>query len=240
MDFYCGSYGLLHFTDSGDLDSSSAAFSTGYNYQLSERDTIGFSYQFTAFRFNPAIESINDNTVLATYGRHLTNRLSFKAGVGPDFFSVTQLFSPSPTTQTGWSSNVSLAYQLGQTSLNGSFNHGITAGSGVLAGSTSTLGQFTATHQFGQWTTINAAVGYSLNQSLPQVDTPTTTYNGLYASVGFNRKLSRSFSVNASYNFTNQTTTNATTCTGPGCALAFTKHQIWVGFSWDMHPIPIN
>jgi hypothetical protein len=236
---FTGSYGLLHFTDSGDLDSTSLVFSTGYNYQLTERDTLGFSYQFSAYRFNPAIESINDNTVMVTYGRHLTDRLMFKAGIGPDFFGVTPLLGPSPGTQIGWSSNASLAYQLVQTTLTGSFSHGISAGSGILAGSTSTLGQFSASRQVGQWTTLTGAVGYSLNQTLPQVGTPNASYNGIYASVGFNRKLSRSFSVNASYNFTHQTT-DAGVCTIVGCATEFTKHQIWVGFSWDMHPIPIN
>ena len=41
---FCGSYGLLHFTNPGYLDSAEYDFSAGYNYLLTVNDTIGFSY----------------------------------------------------------------------------------------------------------------------------------------------------------------------------------------------------
>jgi hypothetical protein len=237
---FTGSYGLLDFTDTSDLNSTDAAFSAGYNYQLSARDTLGVSYGFNAIRFSPAIESINDNTVQVSYGHHISNRLVLQAGVGPDIYTLTPFFGPSLGAQITFAANASLIYQIGQTTLSGSFSRGLTGGAGILEGASSNLVNFTASHKFGQRTTITGSVGYAANSSLPQAAVASTNYNTVNASVGFNRQLSRSFSVNASYNLLHQTT-NALACGAVvGCAGPVLRHQIWVGFSWDMHPVPLR
>jgi hypothetical protein len=236
---FTGSYGLLHFTNPINLDPTNGTFAVGYNYQLSPRDTIGVSYQFTAIRFTPPIQSINDNSVQVTYGHHISDRLIFQAGIGPDMYTSTPLFGPSNGLQTSLGANASLAYQLNHTSLNAAFTRGVSNGAGVIAGATSTGVVFSVSHHFGQWTTVNGAIGYASNHSLPQAAVATTNYNGVNASAGFTRQLSRSFSVNASYNLLNQST-NAPACSGVSCAGPVLRHQIWVGFSWDMHAVPLR
>ena len=236
---FTGSYSLLHFTDTADLDPTTASFSAGYNYQLSARDTLGVSYTFSAIRFNPAIESINDNSVQIIFGHHISNRLTVQAGVGPDVYNVTPLFGPALGVQVSWGANAGLLYQVGNTALSTSFSRGVSGGAGVVAGTTSTGVRFSATQKVGQRTTFTGAVGYNLNQSLPGVLETSTSYNTVNASVGFNRQLSRSFGVNASYNLLNQST-NALACIGIGCAGPVLRHQIWVGFTWDIQPIPLR
>jgi hypothetical protein len=234
-----GSYGLLHFTDSLNLDSTDTAFSAGYNYQMSARDVIGFSYVFNAFRFNPPIQSINDNAVQAIYGHHISDRLFFQAGAGPDLYTISSFFGTNNGTHSSWVANASLAYQVGHTNLNASYSHGVTGGAGILAGASSNTVQVGASRQFGQLTNVSGAVGYASNGTLPLTTATNITYGSVNASVGINRKISRNLSMSANYSLTYQGT-NAAACTGPGCAGAFTSHQIRIGFGWDMRPRPIN
>jgi hypothetical protein len=232
-------YGLLHYIAPGFLNTSNATISAGYNYSLSARDVIGVSYAFSAFRFSPAIETFNSHSVQFTYGRHISSRLMFQAGAGPQLYSITPIFGPGSGVQVSWGANASVSYQLGHTSLAGSFTHGVSGGSGVLTGAITSVATFSASRQFGQWTTFSGSAGYSMNNSLAQVGLPSVSYNGVYASAGFNRQLSRSFSVNANYSFSRQGT-NSGPCVGAGCADPFLRHQIWAGVTWNMRPIPLR
>jgi len=232
-------YGLLHFTSPGFLDSTDINLSAGYNYSLSARDVLGVSYGFSALRFSPAVESINTNLVQVTYWRHISNRLMFQAGAGPEFYTITALFGPSTGVKTSWSANASVNYQLGHTSLAGSFTHGVSGGSGVLPGATANVAAFTASRQFGQWTTLSGSVGYSMNNSLQGTVLTAVSYDGLYATAGINRQLNKSFTVSANYNFLRQGT-NSGPCVGTACANPFLKHQIWVGVTWNMRPVPLR
>ena len=199
---------------------------------------LGVSYQFSAFRFNPSVESINSHSVQVTIGHHISNRLMFQAGGGPQMYSVTPLVGPSTGLQLSWGSNVSMIYQLNHTTLSGFFSRQISGGSGILAGATTSQVGFTASRQIGQWTTFTGTVGYAVNDSLQLPGVPASSFSSVFASAGFSHRLSRSFSMNASYNFSHQGANTA--CAGPGCANTFLRHQIWVGVTWDMHPIPIN
>ena len=236
---FSANYGLLHFISPGYLDSSNIGVSAGYNYSLSARDVLGVSYAFSAFRFSPALESINSHLVQVTYGRHISNRLAFQAGAGPQLYNITPIIGPSEGVQLSWGANASLTYQLGHTSLGANFTHGVSGGSGILTGATTTVATFSASHQFGQWTTLNGSVGYSMNNSLAEIGVTAVNYDGLYASAGITRQLSRSFSVNGNYTFTRQGTNNGP-CVGPACADPFLRHQIWAGFTWNMRPIPLR
>jgi hypothetical protein len=236
---FSADYGLLHFIAPGYLDASNTTISAGYNYSLSARDVLGFSYAFSAFRFSPAVESINSNLVQVTYGRHISNRLMFQAGAGPQFYTVTPIFGPSAGVQTSWNANASLTYQAGHTSLSGNFSHGVAGGSGILTGATTSVATFSASRQFGQWTTLNGSIGYSMNNSLQGTVLTAVSYDGLYASAGINRQLNKSFGINANYTFLRQGT-NSGPCVGAACADAFLRHQIWVGVTWNMRPVPLR
>src|SRR6202030_255298 len=92
---FSGSYGLLHFTTPGYLNSADYGFSAGYNYQLTARDVIGASYMFDALRFSPALASLNNSTFNFNYGRHISNELMFQAGIGPQLSQYNPLGMPS-------------------------------------------------------------------------------------------------------------------------------------------------
>ena len=91
---FSGSYGLLHFTSPGFLNSAEYGFSAGYNYQLTARDIIGASFLFDALRFSPALASLNNSTINFNYGRHITDELMFQVGAGPQLSQFNPVGAP--------------------------------------------------------------------------------------------------------------------------------------------------
>src|SRR5579863_384382 len=138
-----GSYALLHYDEDGLADYGDASFQAGYNYQLTRKDTIAVSYLYNAIRYSNENQSINANTVQGVYGRRVTGHLAFQIAIGPQFVSSTSPITgstptSSPTTASTsslyWALNSSLTYQLRRASITASYNHGVTGGSGLLAG----------------------------------------------------------------------------------------------------------
>ncbi len=258
---FTGSYGLLDFTTPGYLDSNDYEFGIGYNYVLGPRDTLGVSMAFNAYRFSPAVASIDDTYVQVAFGHHLTNRLTFHAGGGPELDSLTlppttgtmtttpgagsgNSFLVPPATsaisRTLWGASAGLDYQLNlTTTLSGYFTRGVTGGAGILTGSEADFVQFAISRRLGRDTTLSGSAGYAFNASLPQASATTTTYQSLNAAASFNHKVGQRAGFFANYTFLRQIT-NSTCTIQPGCASTDTVHQIQVGFNFDFRPVALH
>jgi len=232
-------YGLLHFMTSGFLNPINYNFGFGYNYALGARDVLGVSYQFNNFSFNSTNSVINDSTILVTYGHHISQRLVFQAGAGPELNYDTPVGSPVSIGRTFFSANAALEYQFKLSLVSASFSRGVTGGSGIITGAYANTAQISASHQFGRRTTIAGNFGYSFNQSLPQQSSPATTYQGLYGGAGVNYKIGPRMDFFANYNYIHQIT-GGPVCSGPACAVNFNRQQIWVGVNFDFRPMAIN
>ena len=127
-------YGLLHYFESGYLSPSNYDAGIGYNYMLSRRDTFGVSYKLDLIRFNSNYGSIDDHVILLTYGHHVTERLSFQAGVGPDYYREKLYLAPQAVSNAQWSANVGVSYRYNYVALQASGYRGVSGGAGVLAG----------------------------------------------------------------------------------------------------------
>jgi len=235
---FTGSYGVLHFMTPGYLNPTNYNFSFGYNYALSQRDTLGVSYQFNAYRFQPANAVINDSTVLVTYGHHITNRLAFQAGAGPELDSFTPAGSPAGTSRTLIGANAGLFYNYNRTSLSASFNRGVTGGAGILLGSNSDTAQVSASRILSRQTTLSGSFGYSFNASLPLASPTAVSFQSIYAGGRFDRRIGRSTDIFVNYYYYHQLA-NGFVCSGPACAGNLSQHQIWIGFSFDFRPVPL-
>ena len=141
-----GGYSLLHYFDNDLVDFGDSIFQAGYNYQLNRKDTVAVFYRFSGYRYSGFNQSINDNSFQASYGRRVTGRFSFQIQGGPDITFVnsplTAATSTAPasggqTRELYWSFSTSATYQLQRVSLNASYAHGVSGGSGVLLGSIS-------------------------------------------------------------------------------------------------------
>jgi hypothetical protein len=236
---FTGGYGLLHYTSAGFLNPTNINFGFGYNYALSGRDTLGVNYTFNNYSFAGTTSTINDSSIQVAYGHHITNRLSFQAGAGPEFNFFKPVGAPVSTGTTLFSASAGLTYQMKQTTLNASFSRGVTGGAGIIFGSIANAAQFSANHQWGRNFTASGSFGFAYNQSLPQVSSLlATTFSSLYASAGFDYKVSRTGNFFVNYNYIHQISTGPV-CSGLTCAPNFDSHQIWIGFNFEFRPIPL-
>ena len=55
----------------------------GYNYQVSQADTIGFSYMYSRIRYSNFPQSIDSHVAQVSYGRRVTGRRSISRSVKP-------------------------------------------------------------------------------------------------------------------------------------------------------------
>ena len=85
---FAGVYDLLHFFNSGLINSYSAGGQVGYNYQKTARDTIVVVYRFDALRYSDNALSVNDNVIELGYRRLVAQRLSFNIAAGPDISEI--------------------------------------------------------------------------------------------------------------------------------------------------------
>ena len=84
---FVGGYSLLRYFDDNLLNYGDATFQAGYNYQLTRKDTVAVSYNFSAYRYSNVDQSLNLNTIQGSYARRVTGRLAFQIAAGPQFAS---------------------------------------------------------------------------------------------------------------------------------------------------------
>jgi hypothetical protein len=253
---FVGGYSLLHYFDNNLLNSGDATFQAGYNRQLTRQDTLGLLYRFSAIRYSNFGQSINDNVVQVSYARRVTGKLAFQIGAGPE---VTMFKTPittngastgapgggaslgGPTTTVSWSLNASLTYQLNRTGLGLSYSHGVTGGSGVLAGATADTVTGSASRQLSRRVSAYWNLGFARNNGLAFTAVKATsanqTYSYWFTGAGLNRPWGRALNVNLSYHLEYQDSNNSF-CIGPTCGTSLVVHMITFGLGWHRQPIP--
>lgn len=252
-----GGYSLLHYFDGGLLDFGDANGQVGYNYQLNRTDTIALSYQFSALRYSNFDQSINSNTVQVSYGRRLTGRLAFQVAAGPQFAFLRTPINPgagttgggSTSTGTGgatensetlatWSLNTNLHYQMQRASLGLSYSHGVSGGSGVLAGSVADTVSGSASRQLSRTTSGAVNFGFAHNNGLSiATSTPTNqSYGYWFGSANLSRPWGRELNLSLSYQMQYQDS-NSSFCIGPTCGTSVVRHVITFGLGWRARPI---
>jgi hypothetical protein len=252
LTFVAG-YSLLDSFDNDLLNYGNVILSAGYNYQMSRANTLGLSYQFSSFNYSNFNQAIKTNTVLVSYGRRITGRLAFQLAGGPDIaFLRTPITPPagttggtgsgstSSTTQVYGSFNTSLQYQLRRVGMTAAYSHGVSGGSGVLAGSVADTVTGSVNSQLSRTFSVGWNVGYSRNKGLAVSGTTTAgqAYDYWFTGANLNHPWGRSMNVFLSYQLQYQTS-SATLCTpGAICPTSLTRNQISFGFGWHRQPIP--
>ena len=75
---FVGGYSLVRYFGDNLSNYGDATFQAGYNYQLTRKDTVAVSYNFSAYRYSNVDQSLNLNTIQGSYGRRITGRLAFQ------------------------------------------------------------------------------------------------------------------------------------------------------------------
>jgi hypothetical protein len=232
-----GVYGILRFTDSASVESNDLILNAGYNYALSQKDTVGLSYRFTTYHFLGQPQAIGNNSPRFSYGRTITGKLALQLSGGVEVSSFRVPIN-GETQHIGGAGSAHLQYQVERGSFHLSYNHGVSGGSGVFVGATTDQIQVGGDrHLTRQWTG-NAHFGYAHNRQVIQTDTAagSATYNSLYFGAGAARPLGNNMSFSSSYTGYVQHSSAGAACVIGTCGQTYTTHQITLGFNWHTRP----
>lgn len=235
-----GSYGLLRFTQAGNIDSDMTVGNVGYNYALNKTDSIGVSYQFAGYHYSGEPQAIGSHSVNFVYGKKVTQRVALKLYGGPQF-SFYRVPIGTQTENTNGSAGVSFSYAVQRGSINLSYFHGLTGGSGVLLGAITDQATVSVSHQFAlAWTGL-VNFGYSRNGSLGSASgVASPTFDDWFVGGGISRPFGRNvnFTVNYSARFEHS---NVATCTtGPSCNTDYTQNMVTVSLQWHTRPFVLR
>lgn len=244
---FVGGYSLLHYFNDNLLNFGDVSFQAGYNYLLTRKDTIAVSYNFSAFRYSNVDQSLNLNTIQGSYARRVTGRLAFQIAAGPQFlsssFPITGSTSPTSSAMTSssqlyWTLNTSLQYMLKRAQISATYNHGVTGGSGVLAGAQTDVVSGSFNQQVSRTFNLGLTAGYSRNKGIAgSVGAAAQTFSYWYGGVNLTHPFSRTLDMFLNYEFQYQ---NADTngCVGSACTMNITRNQIMFGVNFHKQPIP--
>jgi hypothetical protein len=229
-----GTYALLNFVNSGNVNSDITTGTIGYNYTLTRKDTIGAFYRFSAYHFSGQPEAYGDHSANFAYGRKITGRLALQLYGGPGF-NTSRVSINGKSVSTGVNFGSSLRYSFENGGLSAAYTHGISSGSGVLTGSSADQFNFGADHRLGRIWSGQMTLGYSRNAPLASAAGATTqNYNTWTVGGGVSRALGRSASFGIAYNAT-VPDYGVTACTG-GCGSSQTYHYVTLNFQWHTRP----
>lgn len=235
-----GSYGLLRFTDPGNIDNDDEIGSIGYNYELSKKDTVGVLYRFTAYHFTGLSQAIGDHAFNLAYGRKITGRLGLGLFAGPEIVTFRVPIG-TKTQQTSLSLGASLTYGFEWGGVTLAYSHGTNGGSGILAGATGDNINAYATRQITRLWSARANFGYGREHAFAAIAGSTPSYDSYYLGAGLNRPIGRnallSFGYTAYIVNTNQAACGITVCTAGGYS---TQHQLAVGYQWHTRPFVLR
>lgn len=246
-----GSYGILHFTQSGNIDTNSVFGSLGYNYKLTKKDSIGFFYQISTFHFPGNPEAYGTQTVSAAYARKITGRLALSLYGGPQFTSMRISTTSSSNLTNGYAS-ASLNYALHNGGISGHYVHGISGGSGVFTGSILDLAGGSLSRKLTRMWQGSINFGFAHNSTIGGSVTTTTTttpgstttvpagnysYDNWFAGAGVGRPIGRNLSLFISYS-ANFETNHPGCSTTTACAPSTTTSGQFINFNIRWHPRP--
>jgi hypothetical protein len=250
---FVGGYSLLDSLDDAQLNYGEVIFTAGYNYQISRKNTIGLSYQYSSINYSNFDQSIKSNVISALYGRRITGKLAFQASGGPNIALIRMPLTTAPGTSTGTggttpqgymtqvyaSINTALQYQLKRAAISAGYSHGISGGSGVLAGGVTDNFTGSVSEQVSRALNVAWNIGYARNRGIEVAGTSTAnqTFDYWFTGVNVSHSLGRTMNIFLSYQLQYQNS-GASVCTGPGCASSLTVNQITFGFGWHKQPIP--
>ena len=235
-----GSYGLLHFVNSGNLDTDNAIGNVGFNYELTRRDTVGILYRFTAYHYSGSPQAFGDQLVNVAYGRKITGRLAMDVAGGPEFVNSRIPLSTQPN-RVLWSGAANLTYGVPQGGATLSFFHGVSGGSGILIGSNADQLTLGGNRRMGRLWNVLGSFGYAHNRNLAATNLLNIqqNFNSWFVTAGLSRPLGPTTDLTFGYTARIQASTGAT-CPSGVCGANFTQHVISAGFQWNTRPFTIR
>jgi hypothetical protein len=236
---FAGVYGILRFVEPGNVESNNPTLTAGYNYALSQKNTIGISYRFSVYQFLGIPQAIGDHSAQLNYGRKVTGRIALQLAGGPEV-TFYRIPISSKTQRNSVSGNATLTYAFKRGGVSLNYSHGVSGGGGVLVGSSADQAGVSANRQLTRIWQGNLNFSYAKNAGLTNLNgVSSPAYNSWYAGAGLNRPFGRETDFSIAYQAQNQNT-NFSLCSGPGCGTNYLVHQITLSFQWHTRPFVLR
>jgi hypothetical protein len=233
-----GAYGLLNFTQAGNVNNDMVIGNIGYNYVLNPHDTIGVLYRFTGFHYDGEPQALGTQIVNFVYQKKIAQKLALSLFGGPEFTTFRVPVANQNGT-TNVSAGAQFHYAFPRTTFLLSYFHGVTAGSGVLLGSTSDEATATLERRLGRVWSGRVNFGYSRNEALTTLPgTTNSNYNDWFVGGSVSRPFGRTMVFTGSYEASFEST-NQGVCQVQGttaCNSSYTVNLIAITFQYHMRP----
>jgi hypothetical protein len=227
---FSASYGLLHFNNTGFIDSRSLNSQAGFDYMLNAKNSIAVIGAYGTTNFQGSTGATNDYIGQLAYGRKITGRLALQVAAGPEQVQ-TKNVGAADFQFLSWSTNVAISYRRRRTDYSLYYTHALSNGSGLLAGALSHTFSASASrrltrHWFGS---VNG--GYALDNSLAVPTAPTSfSFTHWYGGSYVGRPVGRHMNVNFNYGVAHQRspdTCPSSVCGGSGYVQTFGTTINW-------------
>ena len=202
-----GSSSLLRYPDGNGFDTDSWNVSAGFTRHLTKRNSLTGQYSFSQNSYPGFGETVKTNTVLATYERQWTRRLTTNAGAGPEWVSILNS-TPATSSTTGGtpttpgspnsirvSGNAGVTYNMRFGSAGVNYSHGTNGGAGYTFGAENDTASANFSREFNKNLTVGFTGSYMRTVGL---ETSGVT-NGKFGGVQASRRMGRYFSAFANY-----------------------------------------
>jgi hypothetical protein len=234
-----GSYAILHFVQSGNVDNNSTTGSLGYNYQLDSKNTLGLQYRFSSDQFPGEPQAFGDNIVNIAYGRKITGRLSLQFSGGPEY-TTFRVPIGTQSSKLGVNANANFIYGFENGSFSAGYVHGLAGGSGVFTGSTSDQLNSAASRKLGRIWSANFNFGYARNSAVASsTEAGLPTYNSWFVGGGVGRPIGRDANLAISYT-ADIFGSSQSGCSGATCGSNQTSNYITLSFQWHTRPFVLQ
>jgi hypothetical protein len=230
-----GLMGIQRFTESGNIESNNYVGNVGYNYQITREDTIGIVYRFDAFHYLQLPQAVGDQSIQAAYGKKITGRLALQLTGGPEITSFRIAQAGSTKTQyVSGTGSATLTYTMPRGGVSLGYYYGVTSGSGVFLGATTSQLTASGTRKLTRVWTGDVHLGYAHNRQAQTSEIlPDQSFNTVYAGGSVARPLGRNASFSLGYTAYVETSSNVG-------GFSLTTHQISVGLSWHTRPLVLH
>jgi hypothetical protein len=231
-----GSYGLLDFTEPGNVDNYMVIGSAGYNFALNDTDSVGVLYRFSSYHYSGEPQALGNHVANFVYVKRMTRQLVLNLFGGPQ---ITTYRVPigSETVNIGASAGVTFKrlFERGNIGLN--YYHGLSGGGGVLEGAFTDEVGLALDRQLTRTWSARCNFGYSRNSALGSLaNTQTQLYNDFFVTGGVSRPFGRNVDFSAAYTARIEQANHAT-CNGLNCNTSYTQNMVSVSLQWHAGPL---
>jgi len=249
---FTGAYAFTdHIGNQDFINSKQASAAASYNYQLTPRSTIGGFYGYQDIRFIGG-DQIMTNTVQGTFQHRISSTSGFALGGGPEFirfsgpivFTIGSIVISFPTVehQVGASAYASFYQSIRHSTLSYSYDHQVTSGSGLFAGASSDIAQFSFSRPISRVWAADFEAGFVRLSTVGNASGGIlgNSYSYGFLGAGVQRRFGKSFSFYASYQFNDENFDNSSCGVTFNCTGLVQRHVAVAGISWRSRPVVLG